>query len=218
MLSEKMVQLLMQGTWETLYMTIGASLFAYLLGLPIGVILYMTRRDGLRPCRPVNMSLGVVVNILRSIPFLILMVAIQSFTRLVVGTTVGTSAAMLPLVVASAPYVGRLVESSLCEVDKGVIEAAESMGSSMPQIIWKVLLPEARPSLLTGAAIAVTTILSYSAMAGFCGGGGLGSIALNYGLYRYDQQTMWITVVIIVIIVQIFQEGGLWIARHADRR
>ncbi len=218
MLSEKMLQLLMQGTWETLYMTVGASVFAYLLGLPIGVILYVTRRDGLRPCRPVNMGLGVVVNILRSIPFLILLVAIQPFTRLVVGTTVGTSAAMFPLVVAAAPYVGRLVESSLCEVDRGVIEAATSMGSSMPQIIWKVLLPEARPSLLTGAAIGVTTILSYSAMAGFCGGGGLGSLALNYGLYRYDQQTMWIMVVVIVIIVQIFQEGGLWIARHSDRR
>ncbi|MEG1633300.1 MAG: methionine ABC transporter permease [Oscillospiraceae bacterium] len=213
-----MIQLLMQGVLETLYMTLGGAGLAYLFGLPLGVILYATGKDGIRPCRPVSAVLGFAANILRSIPFLILLVLIQPFTRIVVGTTIGSSATLVPLVVAAAPFVARMVESSLLEVDRGVVEASQSMGAGNLQIIFKVLIPEARPSLLTGAAIAVTTILGYSAVAGFCGGGGLGAIATNYGLYRYEDDVMLVTVALLVILVQIFQMVGTKIARTSDKR
>ncbi len=210
--------LLGKGILESLYMVIVSTLCAYIFGIPIGVILNITDENGICPNRAVNTILGVIVNILRSIPFIILLIAILPFTRALIGTTIGSTATIVPLVVSAAPFVARMVESSLKEVDSGVIEAAESMGSSRFQIIWKVLLPEARPSLIVGSAIAITTILGYSAMAGFTGGGGLGTIAINYGYYRYNNQVMFITVILLVIIVQIFQEIGMRIANRSDKR
>lgn len=217
-MSEGIVSMLAWGVWETLYMTLVSTGIAYVIGIPLGIILYVTAKDGIRQNRAVNLIVGTIVNILRSVPFLILLVAIIPFTRFVVGTTIGSSATIVPLVVAAAPYVARMVESSLKEVNGGIIEAARSMGSSTWQIVWKVLLPEARPSLLVGATISLATILGYSAMAGFAGGGGLGAIAVNYGVYRYQSEIMWVTVVLLVIIVQIFQEGGLKLVRKADKR
>lgn len=210
--------LLGEGILQTLYMVLTSTLCAYILGIPIGVILYITDKSGICPNRAVNTILGIIVNLLRSVPFIILLIAIIPFTRALIGTTIGSTATIVPLVVSAAPFVGRMVESSLKEVDIGVIEAAESMGSTRLQIIWKVLLPEARPSLIVGSAIAITTILGYSAMAGFTGGGGLGSIAINYGYYRYDTGVMLITVALLVVIVQIFQEVGMRIANRSDKR
>lgn len=214
----QIVQLLIDGTWETLYMTLVSTLIAYVIGIPLGVILYVTGDGGIRRNRAINLVVGVIVNILRSVPFLILLVAILPFTRLVVGTTIGSTATVVPLVVAAAPYVARMVESSLKEIDGGVIEAARAMGSSTWQIIIKVFLPEAKPSLLVGATISLATILGYSAMAGFVGGGGLGAIAINYGYYRYQSDVMLITVALLVIIVQLFQEGGLKLVSKVDKR
>ena len=213
-----MIDLLVQGTWETLYMTLVSTAIAYVIGVPLGVVLYITGRGGIAENRVVNLIVGVVVNILRSVPFLILLVAILPFTRLVVGTTIGSTATIVPLVVAAAPYVARMVESSLKEVDSGVIEAARAMGSSPWQIVTKVLIPEAGPSLLVGACISLATILGYSAMAGFVGGGGLGAIAINYGYYRYQSDMMLVTVALLVIIVQVFQEGGLKLVSKIDKR
>lgn len=217
-MSPEMIQLLLNGTWETLYMTIVSTAVSYVLGIPIGVILYITGEGGIRRNRAVNLIVGTIVNILRSVPFLILLVAILPFTRAVVGTTIGSTATIVPLVVAAAPYVARMVESSLKEVDGGVVEAARAMGSSTFQMIFKVFLPEAKPSLLVGATISLATILGYSAMAGFVGGGGLGAIAINYGYYRYQSDVMLITVALLVVIVQIFQEGGLKLVSKADKR
>ncbi len=213
-----MVELLAVGTLETLYMTLVSTAIAYLIGIPLGVILYITAENGIRRNRAVNMVVGVIVNIVRSVPFLILLVAILPFTRAVAGTTIGSTATIVPLVVASAPYVARMVESSLKEIDAGVIEASRAMGSSAWQMITKVFLPEARPSLLVGATISLATILSYSAMAGFVGGGGLGAIAINYGYYRYQGDIMLITVCLLVVVVQIFQEGGLKLVTKVDKR
>lgn len=217
-MSQEMIDLLITGTWETLYMTIVSTAIAYVIGVPIGVVLYVTGEGGIRRNRAVNFVVGIIVNILRSVPFLILLVAILPFTRAVVGTTIGSTATIVPLVVAAAPYVARMVESSLKEVDAGVIEAARAMGSSTFQMIWKVFLPEAKPSLLVGATISLATILGYSAMAGFVGGGGLGAIAINYGYYRYQSDVMLITVALLVVIVQIFQEGGLKLVSKVDKR
>lgn len=189
---------------NTLIMTFGSSLFAYIIGLPLGILLVVWAKDGIAPSPRAQEILGVAINLIRSVPFLILLVAIQSFTRALVGTTVGVRAILVPLTLASAPYVARIIESSLKEVDRGVIEAARSMGASTWQIIWKVLLPEARPSLLVNGTIAVTTILGYSAMAGFVGAGGLGAIAINYGYYRFEEGIMWIAIVLLVIVVQVF--------------
>lgn len=214
----KLMQLFADGCLETLYMVLVTTAVAYVLGLPLGVILAVTDKNGICKNKPVNFVLGIVINVLRSIPFLILLVAVMPFTTLVAGKSYGSTATIVPLVIAAAPFIARMVESSLKEVDAGVIEAAESMGSTPFQIIWKVLLPEARPSLIVGAAIAITTILGYSAMAGFVGGGGLGTIAVNYGYYRYDNKTMLATVCLLVIIVQIFQEAGMFIAKRTDRR
>ncbi|MGN0326846.1 MAG: methionine ABC transporter permease [Lachnospiraceae bacterium] len=206
------------GVLETLYMTIVSTAVAYLFGLPLGVLVCITDKDGICPNRFVNTIFGVLINIVRSIPFLILLVAILPFTRLVVGTTIGSTATIVPLVVAATPYVARMVESSLKEVDAGVIEAANAMGSTPFQIVWKVLLVEARPSLLVGSVISLATILSYSAMAGFVGGGGLGAIAINYGYYRYNDKVMLITVCLLVVIVQLFQEVGVRVVHRTDRR
>ena len=214
----QLVNIMWEGTLESLYMTLISTLLAYLFGIPIGVILYVTDKGGIAEHSAINKVLGVVVNLLRSVPFIILLVAILPFTRMVVGTTIGANATIVPLVVAATPFVGRMVESSLKEVDGGIIEAALSMGSNNLQIITKVLLPEAKPSLIVGSTIAITTILGYSAMAGFVGGGGLGSIAINYGYYRYQEDIMFITVILLVIVVQIFQETGMRIAAGTDKR
>lgn len=218
MISKEMIELLFTGILETLYMVIVSTLISYLLGIPLGLILNITDKDGICQNRLINIVLGFVVNFLRSIPFIILLIAILPFTRAVVGTTIGSTATIVPLVAAAVPFVARMVESSLKEVDSGVIEAARSMGSTPFQIIYKVLLPEAKPSLIVGAAIAITTILGYSAMAGFTGGGGLGAIAINYGYYRYQENVMFITVILLVIIVQIFQEIGMRTAKKSDKR
>lgn len=206
------------GILETLYMTFFSSILAYVIGLPLGVLLVVTDKDGISPHIIINRILGVIVNIIRSVPFIILLISVSPFTRFVIGTTLGSTAVVVPLIIASAPYIARLVESSLKEVDKGVIEAAQSMGANPLQIIFKVLIPEAKPSLIIGSAIATTTILSYSAMAGFVGGGGLGNIAIQYGYYRYETRTMFITVIILVLIVQAIQEfGNMWMKR-SDKR
>ena len=214
----QLVSVMWNGILETLYMTVFSTLLAYLFGIPLGVVLYVTDKEGIMENTPVNKVLGMVVNLLRSVPFLILLVTILPFTRFIVGTTLGATATIVPLVVAATPFVARMVESSLKEVDGGVIEAALSMGSNNWQIITKVLLPEAKPSLIVGSTIAITTILGYSAMAGFVGGGGLGTIAINYGYYRYQEDIMFITVILLVIIVQIFQETGMKIATGTDKR
>lgn len=203
---------------NTLIMTFGSSLFAYIIGLPLGILLVVWAKDGIAPIPRAQEILGVAINLIRSVPFLILLVAIQSFTRALVGTTVGVRAILVPLTLASAPYVARIIESSLKEVDRGVIEAARSMGASTWQIIWKVLLPEARPSLLVNGTIAVTTILGYSAMAGFVGAGGLGAIAINYGYYRFEEGIMWIAIVLLVIVVQVIQSLGMALVKRVDRR
>lgn len=217
-MSSKMFEILATGIVETIYMTVAATVFAYIIGIPIGVILYITDKNGICSNKIVNLVVGFMVNVVRSIPFLILLVAILPFTRFIVGTTIGSTATIVPLVVAATPFVARMVESSLKEVNAGVIEAAKGMGSSSVQIIFKVLLPEAKPSLLIGGTISIATILSYSAMAGFVGGGGLGAIAINYGYYRYQADIMWITVILLVIIVQVFQEAGLRLVRKTDKR
>lgn len=213
-----LIPLLWQGTLETLAMTIFSAIFAYVLGLPLALLLYTTAEGGLTPKPTLNRVLNIVTNILRSIPFLILLIWIMPFTRFIVGTSIGTPAAIVPLVISAAPFVARMIESSLLEVDGGLIEAAYSMGADTKNILLKVVLPEALPSLLVGAAITVTTILGYSTMAGFVGGGGLGAIANNYGLFRYEYLTMFITVVLIIILVQIIQAAGTKLARKIDKR
>ncbi|MBQ7759203.1 MAG: ABC transporter permease [Anaerotignum sp.] len=213
-----MLSLVVSGFWETIYMTLISTLFAYLIGLPLGLILVVTDKDGIKPVPWLNRLLGTIINFIRSVPFLILLVAVMPFTKAVVGTVIGPKAAIVGLLIAAAPFVARMVESSLKEVEKGVIEAAQSMGASPFQIMVRVLLPEAKPSLLVGGAISITTILGYSAMAGFVGAGGLGAIATNYGYYRGQQDIMYVMVILMVIIVQVFQEAGMRISKHTDRR
>lgn len=212
------IEMLKLGIWETLFMTFSSSFFAYLIGIPLGIILIVMDKDGIYPIPWLQKTLGLIINLLRSVPFIILLIMVIPITKAIVGTTLGAKAVIPPLVIASAPYVARVVESSFKEVDAGVIEAAKSMGASAMQIIWKVLLPEAKPSLLVGAALSITTILSYSAMSGFVGGGGLGDIAIKYGYYRYQTQMMFITVAILVLIVQVIQEAGMKLSRVSDKR
>lgn len=218
MWSEAVVKMLGVGILETFYMTFFSSLVAYLIGLPLGILLVVTDKEGIAPFVALNKVLGIIVNLVRSVPFVILLITVMPFTRLLIGTTIGSTAVVVPLIIASAPYIARLVESSLKEVDKGVIEAAQSMGATPLQIIYKVLIPEAMPSLIVGGAIAVTTILSYSAMSGFVGGGGLGDIAIRYGYYRYETEIMLVTVIILVLIVQVIQEAGFKWMKRADKR
>lgn len=218
MFSQAVLKMIGMGILETLYMTVVSSILAYLLGLPLGILLVVTDKDGIAPMLILNRVLGTIVNIIRSIPFVILMVALIPFTRIVVGTTLGPNALIVSLVIGSAPYIARLVESSLKEVDHGVIEAAQSMGASPWQIVFKVLIPESLPSLNMGGAIAIITILSYSAMGGFVGAGGLGTLAINYGYYRYQADIMLVTVAIQVLIVQGFQELGERLMKHFDKR
>ena len=220
------IDMLLKGIWETIYMVSLSSFLSYVIGIPVGIALVVTDRDGISPFPLFNKVLGVVINLLRSIPFIILLVMVIPFTRMIVGKIIGPNAAVVPLVISAFPYISRMVESSLKEVDAGVIEAAKSMGASAGQIIWKVLLPECKPSLLVGAALAVTTILSYSAttiigssaMAGTVGAGGLGDIAIRYGYHRYETEMMLITVALLVVIVQIIQEVFMRISRKSDKR
>lgn len=218
MLEPGMLSMLAEGTWQSIYMTVAITAISYLIGIPLGVFLVMSDKNGIHPMASLNWIVGGIVNILRSVPFLILMITIQPFTRMIVGTTIGTRAAIVALVVSAAPFVARMVEQSLLEIDHGVIEAAQSMGASNMQIVTKVLLPESLPSLLNGVLVSATTILGYSAMAGFIGGGGLGDIAIRYGYNRYDSGTMLITVVLLVIMVQIIQSVGSRIAKRSDKR
>lgn len=213
-----LVSLLGEGLLQTLYMTLLGTVMSYVIGLPIGVSLIVTGPNGIRPVAIYNKVMGFIVNVIRSVPFLILMIALMPYIRKVIGTGIGTSATTAALVVAAAPFVARLVEQSLLEVDPGVIEAAQAMGAGNFQIIRKVLLLEARPSLLNGAAVATINILGYSAMAGIVGGGGLGDLAIRYGLYRFQPSIMWITIVVLVILVQILQEAGIRVAAKMDNR
>lgn len=210
--------LIQLAVWETVYMTFISSAFAYLIGLPLGVVLNITDDGGIRPLRWLNRVLGLFVNFFRSIPFVILMVAMLPVAKLFVGTALGNKAVIVMLIIAAAPYVARMVESSLKEVNAGVIEAAQSMGASNFQIIWKVLLPEAKPALISGAVISMVTILGYSAMASTIGGTGLGQVAIIYGHQRSNDDITWICVFLTVIIVQIIQEVGTHIAHRTDKR
>ena len=215
---KEMIPMFQTETVATLYMVSISTVISYLIGIPLGVILVVTEEGGLCPMKLVHAVLGFLTNIFRTIPFLILLVMVLPITQFLVHTTLGPTAIIPPLVFAAAPYIARMVESSLKEVDEGVIEAARSMGASRRQIIWKVYLPEAKPSLYIGAAICITSILSYSAMAGFVGGGGLGAIALNYGYYRYKTDIMIIAVVVLVGIVKIIQEFWIRLAKFSDKR
>lgn len=223
MFSEMLVKLwdngiLQKGIWETVYMTILATVFAYIIGLPLGVLLAVTDKGGIRPMPVFNKILGFAVNIFRSMPFIILMVAMLPVAKFVVGTSIGNAAMIVTLVIAAAPYVARMVESSIKEVGAGVIEAAQAMGTSNMKIVLKVLIPEAKPSLIIGAVISVVTILGYSAMAGTVGGGGLGMIAITYGHQRSNPDIVWISVVLTILIVQVIQEIGMRVAHKTDKR
>lgn len=212
------VMMLVEETGKTLYMTLTSTVLAYVIGLPMGIFLVITAKDGLRPNAAVYKILDVVVNVVRSIPFLILLMLLIPFTRFVVGKSYGATATIVPLTMAAAPFIARLVESSLLEVDRGVIEAAQSMGAGTGTIVWKVLLAEARTSLIMGATIALGTILGYSAMAGAVGGGGLGDVAIRYGYFRYQADIMIVTVVLLVILVQILQFAGTKLSKKMDKR
>lgn len=218
MLDKTIISMLIEGTGATLYMTLVSTLFGYILGLPMGIILAITDKEGIKPNKAVYKILDFIVNIIRSVPFLILLILVIPLTKAIVGKSYGSSATIVPLVIAAAPFIARMVESSLKEVDKGVIEAAQSMGAGTFTIIRKVLLAEARTSLLVGVTIAVGTILGYSAMAGTVGGGGLGDIAIRYGYHRYQTDIMVITIVILVVLVQILQGLGMMLSKKLDRR
>ena len=218
MWTKEVVDMILKGIQETLYMTLLSTLMGYVIGLPMGVLLAVSDKDGLKPNRVLYRILDVIANIVRSIPFLILLILLIPFTRMIVGKSYGSTATVVPLVIAAGPFIARMVESSLKEVDEGVIEAARSMGASNLRIIVKVLLVEARTSLINGATIAVGTILGYSAMAGTIGGGGLGDIAIRYGYHRYQADIMIVTVVLLVILVQLFQTIGMMIANRLDKR
>lgn len=218
MLDSTIVTMLLEGTRDTLYMTLLSTFFGYVIGLPLGVILTVTDKDGIAPNAFVYKILDFIVNLVRSIPFLILLILVIPLTRLIVGKSYGSTATIVPLVIAAAPFIARMVESSLKEVDKGVIEAAVSMGAGNMTIIWKVLLAEAKTSLLVNMTIALGTILGYSAMAGAVGGGGLGDIAIRYGYYRYETGIMIVTIIVLVILVQLLQGIGMMLARKLDHR
>ena len=218
MFDSTIINMLLEGIRDTLYMTLASTLLGYLFGLPMGILLTVTDRDGIKPNAPVYKVLDVVINMVRSVPFLILLILLIPFTRFLVGKSYGSTATIVPLVVAAAPYIARMVESSLKEVDPGVIEAARSMGASHFDIIFKVMLVEARTSLIIGATISIGTILGYSAMAGTVGGGGLGDIAVRYGYHRWQTDIMLVTVALLIILFQIFQTIGMKIASNLDKR
>lgn len=210
--------LLAQGTWDTIVMTSVSTLFAYVLGIPLGVLIVVTAPGGLRPHRVFNTVLGWILNIGRSIPFIILLVALIPFTRWIVGTSLGVPGAIVPLVIAAAPFVGRMVEQSIAEVDSGLVEAAESFGASTWQIIYKVFLRESLPSLIRGAAIVFITLFGYAAMAGMVGAGGLGDIAIRYGYQRYQTDVMIAAVILCIVLVQVVQSIGDAVARKIDKK
>ena len=206
------------GIWQTVYMTALTTIFAYLIGLPLGVILWATDKDGLHPNKGVNTVLGFIVNFFRSIPAVILMVAMIPAAKLLLGTSTGNGAVIVTLIIAAAPYVARMVEGSLLAVDNGVVEAAQAMGSTTFQIVRKVLIPEAMPSLVNGFAICITTILGYTAMAGTAGGDGLGKVAITYGLNKRQYDVMYAASIVLVLLVQFFQMGGTWLSHAIDHR
>lgn len=218
MLDKAVVMMLLENTGITLYMTLVSTIAAYVLGLPMGIALVITAEDGLRPNKMIYKLIDIIVNVVRSVPFLILLILVIPLTRAIVGKAYGPTATIVPLVLAAAPFIARMVESSLLEVDHGVIEAAQSMGASLWTIIVKVMLGEARTSLVVGATIVLGTVLGYSAMAGIVGGGGLGDIAIQYGYYRYQADIMWVTVVLLVLLVQIMQYAGTKLSKKLDKR
>ncbi len=218
MWDETMTMMLLAGIRDTCYMTLASTFFGYVIGLPLGILLTLTDKGGLTPNRIIYRILDVIINITRSVPFLILLIVVMPLTKAVVGKSYGSTATIVPLTLAAAPLIGRMVESSLKEVNKGVIEAAVSMGATNKMIVWKVLIGEARTSLLVGAAIVLGTVLGYSAMAGVVGGGGLGDIAIRYGYYRYETGIMLVTLIFIVAIVQIMQGIGAFAAKKLDHR
>ncbi|MBR1771339.1 MAG: ABC transporter permease [Lachnospiraceae bacterium] len=212
------LKMLGEDILTTLYMTLASTFLGYVLGLPMGVVLVVTAKDGLRPNALVYKVMDFVINIVRSVPFLILLILVIPFTRMIVGKSYGPTATVVPLTLAAAPFIARMVESSLLEVDKGVVEAAQSMGADLWTIITKVLIGEARTSLVVGATIALGTILGYSAMAGVVGGGGLGDTAITYGYYRYETDIMLVTVLLLILLVQIMQWIASKLARKLDKR
>ena len=218
MFDHQTISMLAKETWTTIYMTLTSTTLAYALGLPMGIALVLTAADGLKPNVVIYKILDFIVNIVRSVPFIILLIMLMPFTKLIVGKSYGPAATVVPLTIAAAPFIARLVESSLLEVDKGVIEAAQSMGASTWHIVWKVLLAEARVSLIVGGTIALATILGYSAMSGAVGGGGLGDVAIRYGYPRYQVDIMMVTVVLLVALVQVMQYIGTKISRKMDKR
>lgn len=211
-------EMLLEGTYETLLMTFASTVFAYLIGLPLGVTMVITDAHGICPKKTLNTVLGAIINVGRSIPFVILIVAVIPLTRFIVGKAIGPVAAIVPLTIAAAPFVARMVETALQEVDPGVVEAAKTMGATTWQIAKKVLLPEAVPSLIRGFSITTITLIGYSAMAGAFGAGGLGDIAIRYGHHRYQADVMWVTVVLIVVIVQVIQMAFEIAAKKIDKR
>lgn len=212
------IQMILEGILQTIYMSVASTFLGYVLGLPMGVLLTISDVNGLKPNPILYKILDAVSNVVRSVPFLILLILLIPFTRLVVGKSYGSTATIVPLVISAAPYIARMVEASLKEVDAGVIEAAKSMGASNTQIVFKVLLVEARTSLITNATIALGTVLGYSAMAGTVGGGGLGDIAVRYGYYRYQTDIMIVTVILLIVLFQIFQNSGMAIAKKFDHK
>lgn len=218
MLSGKEIQMVIEGIGGTLWMVLASVFFGYLIGLPMGILLTVTGKDGIRPNAFIYKILDIVSNIFRSVPFLILLIVVQPFTRFLLGKSYGATATIVPLTIAAGPYIARMVESSLKEVDHGVIEAAQSMGAGNWTIVRRVLLTEARTSLIVNATIATNTVLGYSAMAGACGGGGLGDIAVRYGYHRWQPHILLTTVILLIILAQIIQMVGMFLARLADRR
>ncbi len=210
--------IILEGIWDTLVMTGISTLVAYILGLPMGVIMILTQPHGIRPNKLVYNVLGWVINMGRSLPFIILMIAIFPLTKFIMGTKVGVKGAIVPLVISAAPFIARMVETSLSEVDAGVVEAAQSMGASTFQIVWKVYLPEAKPSLVLGASISLITILAYTAMAGTMGAGGLGDLTIRYGHQRNVPSVMWITVLILIVMVQMIQSTFNYASKKMDKR
>lgn len=218
MWDNSMTVMMLEGIRDTIYMTVVSTFFGYLIGIPLGIALTLTDKNGLRQNQAVYRLLDVIINITRSVPFLILLIVVIPLTKLLVGKSYGSTATIVPLTLAAAPLIGRMVESSLKEVNKGVIEAAVSMGAKTGTIVLKVLIGEARTSLLVGVTIVLGTVLGYSAMAGVVGGGGLGDIAIRYGYYRYDTPVMLVTLVFIVAIVQLMQFVGTLLAKRMDHR
>ena len=218
MWNSEIINMLEQGVIDTLYMTLVSTFMGYVIGLPMGIVLAITHKQGIKPNKFVYKLLDFIVNVVRSVPFLILLIVLIPFTKLIVGKSYGSTATIVPLVIAAAPFIARLVESSIQEVDKGVIEAAESMGAGTFTIIWKVLLVEARTSLLVGVTIATGTILGYSAMAGVVGGGGLGDIAIRYGYNRYQTDIMVVTILLLIVLVQLLQGIGMMLSNKSDKR